>query len=103
MGDNEWTENRQLPDSPGHAQAQPPDELYEPHGEIQGQRYHDGGLLPDTDAATASEHADSDDPVIDPEEEWFWREPENFWLDQDIWPWPQVRPKRSSKRRRRRK
>ncbi len=32
--------------------------------------------------------ASEEEHTLDPEEEWFWQEPENFWLGQDIWPWP---------------
>lgn len=36
----------------------------------------------------ADEVASKEENTLDPEEEWFWQEPANFWLDQDIWPWP---------------
>jgi len=29
----------------------------------------------------------------DAEEDWYWREPENFWQDEDMWPWPEPAPR----------
>jgi hypothetical protein len=34
------------------------------------------------------------DRVEDPEEEWYWREPDNYWLEEGMWPWPEPGPKR---------
>lgn len=31
---------------------------------------------------------------LDPEEEWYWREPDNYWLEEGMWPWPDPRPRR---------
>lgn len=29
------------------------------------------------------------DQTVDPEDDWYWREPENYWLEEGIWPWPE--------------
>lgn len=31
--------------------------------------------------------------ALDPEEDWYWREPDNYWLEEGMWPWPEPRPK----------
>jgi hypothetical protein len=36
------------------------------------------------------------DRVEDPEEDWYWREPENYWLEEGMWPWPEP-PKRRTR------
>lgn len=36
------------------------------------------------------------DRIEDPEEEWYWREPETYWLEEGMWPWPEP-PKRRSR------
>jgi hypothetical protein len=28
------------------------------------------------------------------EEDWYWREPDNYWLEEGVWPWPPTRAKR---------
>lgn len=30
----------------------------------------------------------------DSEEDWYWREPDNYWLEEGMWPWPEPRPRR---------
>lgn len=30
----------------------------------------------------------------DPEEDWCWREPDSYWLEEGMWPWPEPRPRR---------
>jgi hypothetical protein len=89
MAGNNWDKDFSLPEPPGEI----PDELPEqtPESEI-----NEIGSRPNADAPTESEDPGLDD-AMDPEEEWFWKEPENFWLDQDIWPWPTVRSSRAPK------
>ncbi len=29
----------------------------------------------------------------DPEDDWYWREPENIWQDEGMWPWPEPAPR----------
>lgn len=29
----------------------------------------------------------------DPEESWYWREPENAWQEEGMWPWPEPAPR----------
>jgi len=38
-----------------------------------------------------------ENPAVDPEEDWFWRDPENFWLEEGMWPWPEPNPKRETR------
>lgn len=28
-----------------------------------------------------------------PEEDWYWREPDNYWLEEGMWPWPEPHPR----------
>ena len=35
---------------------------------------------------------DREDPV-QAEEDWYWREPENIWQDEGMWPWPESAPR----------
>lgn len=94
MIEDKWEKDQVFPDPLGEKPDQPPDEPYE---EILEPHYHEPDLTQDTDATTDKDDPGIGDPGMDPEEEWFWKEPENFWLDQDIWPWPPARSKRSPK------
>ncbi len=33
------------------------------------------------------------------EEDWYWREPDNYWLEEGMWPWPEPRVKRKQEER----
>lgn len=43
-----------------------------------------------------TESVKEDDPEspVDPEEDWYWREPDVYWLEEGMWPWPEARPKK---------
>jgi hypothetical protein len=34
------------------------------------------------------------------EEDWYWKEPDNIWLQEDMWPWPKTHPNRKPKNNR---
>ncbi|MGI6631980.1 MAG: hypothetical protein ACOX5M_02930 [Bacillota bacterium] len=38
------------------------------------------------------------DRVQDPDD-WYWREPDDYWLEQGMWPWPEPAPRRRSEPR----
>ncbi|MEX0974525.1 MAG: hypothetical protein WD024_04105 [Bacillota bacterium] len=33
------------------------------------------------------------------EEDWYWREPDNYWLEEGMWPWPEPRSRRKEEER----
>ncbi|HHY12650.1 MAG TPA: hypothetical protein GX529_08470 [Firmicutes bacterium] len=74
-----------------------PDEAYQKayYGE-NGIERHEPSVETDEPHSDATTNAttESASSAMDPEEDWFWKEPENFWLDQDIWPWPNSRADR---------
>jgi len=39
------------------------------------------------------------DQPVDPEEDWYWREPDNYWLEEGMWPWPEPSAKRKEEPR----
>jgi len=42
---------------------------------------------------------DQQNQQISDEEDWYWREPDNYWLEEGMWPWPEPRVKRKQEER----
>lgn len=34
------------------------------------------------------------DRPVDEDDDWSWREPDDYWIEEGMWPWPEPRPRR---------
>jgi hypothetical protein len=60
--------------------------LESPYYEEQFDPYFVEQIEPSVDTDDRSEPSNEDD--------WYWREPDNQWLEDGIWPWPEARQRR---------
>lgn len=40
---------------------------------------------------------EDDETDVDIDEDWHWRQPEDFWVEGDVWPWPNPSTRRKNK------
>lgn len=45
-----------------------------------------------TEQVEAPRTEDSADRDALPDDDWYWREPDNYWLEEGMWPWPEPAP-----------